>query len=598
MGRIGIILSLLVGVSSAFGGPATRPAKGPTSREVFDSSRTHVVHIKLSGEAWDSVQPGNGLRKIAANATTQQAKTAGVRLGARSSGYAYVLGEMEFDGAKIGDAGLRFKGNSSYAVSAPTLRRPMKVDFAKFAEGGRFAGLETFNLSNTTYDPSQVRESIAFWMYRKMEVPASRTGFALVYLSVAGKLEREFLGLYTLIEEVDHQFLHEHFGNDDGLLLKPSGMRGFAYLGEKWEDYAGICAARSEGKPGQHEKIVELGRLIHKADDATFASKIESVLAVDDFLRYVAVTSAVISFDSFLSTGHNYYMYVNPADGLIYFVPWDLNMSFGGYGWVGTIEELARTDVNRAYADHNILVERLLKTPKFAAMYRGHVEKLSAQWFNPAKLAERRQMLGNVLEEAEKAAIAAKRVGSVNIQSALGSWPVAPELWGFLEMRAEWIRLQLEGNAVGFKPDFRNPKRTLVEWAPVTVAAVAFMDAVDGDGDRRLTDEEVKAGIARLFSAANLPEQSVLDAAMLEGVLERIMPENLKKRTPAKAWAAWIVAVADANKDGHVSAAELLAAYQRWQKSNDADRDGMMDGRELVEQMGSAGAPRDPEPLK
>ena len=150
-----------------------------------------------------------------------------------------------------------------------------------------------------------------------------------MYLSVAGKLDREYLGLYTLIEEVDHPFLLEHFANEDGLLLKPSGMRGFAYLGEKWEQYAAICAPRTEVRPELAEKVVELGRLIHRADDATFAAKIGSVLAVDEFLRYVAVTSTVISFDSFLSTGHNYYMYVNPADGLIYFVPWDLNMTFG-----------------------------------------------------------------------------------------------------------------------------------------------------------------------------------------------------------------------------------------------------------------------------
>src|SRR5262245_59324937 len=114
MGRIGTILSLLMGCAGAWAGqgtrPSTRPAIGPTSRAVFDSSRAHVIHIRLSGEAWDSVQPGNGAKKIAANATTQQAKTAGVRLGTRSGGYAYVLGEMEFDGQKLCDVGLRFKG--------------------------------------------------------------------------------------------------------------------------------------------------------------------------------------------------------------------------------------------------------------------------------------------------------------------------------------------------------------------------------------------------------------------------------------------------------------------------------------------------------
>jgi hypothetical protein len=474
----------------------------------------------------------------------------------------------------------------------------MKIDFDRFVEGGRFAGLETLNLSNTTYDLSQLRESLAFWLYRKLDVPASRTGFALVYLTVAGKFDREYLGLYTLIEEVDHQFLKEHFGNEDGLLVKPSGMRGLAYLGEKWDQYAGICSPRTEGRAGQGQKIADLARLTHRADDAAFAANIDSLLAVDEFLRYVAVTSTVISFDSFLSTGHNYYMYVNPKDGLIYFIPWDLNMSFGGYGWVGTIDELARTDITRAYADHNILIERILKNPKYAAAYRGHMNKLSSQFFNPQRLAERRQLVQNVLDAADKATRDSRRIGNPTTQPAVGSWPVAPDLWPFLDMRAEWIRLQIEGNAVGFKPDFRNPKRTLDQWAAHTVAAVAFMDAVDQDDDRRLTDDEVKAAIVRLFAAANLPEQSVLDATMLAATLDCLLPDDLKKRVPAKAWATWIIAIADTNKDGHVSAAELFAAYHRFQTSNDADRDGLMDGRELVEQMGAANAPRDPDPLR
>src|SRR5258706_8271190 len=593
MGRIGLILSLLF-ASAAWGAPATQRA----AKDVFNPAAAHAIDIRLSAEAWDALQPGGGTKKAPGKATREEGRTAGVRLRPNSSGYAYVLCEMEIDGRRIADVGLRFKGNSSYAVSAGTLRRPMKVDFDRFIEGGRFAGLETFNLSNTTYDPSQVRESMAFWLYRKMEVPASRTGFALVCLTVAGKFNREYLGLYTLVEEVDHQFLKEHFGNEDGLLLKPSGMRGLAYLGEKWEQYAGICSPRTQGQPGQGQKIADLARLTPHADDATFAAKVGSLLAVDEFLRYVAVTSAVISFDSFLSTGHNYYMYVNPSDGLIYFIPWDLKMTFGGYGWCGTIDELARTDMNRAYADHNILVERILKVPQYAAAYRGLVNKLSSQFFNPQRLHERRELMQGVMDSADKAARDSKRVGNPTTQPAVCNWPIAPDLWPFVDARSEWIRLQVEGNAVGFKPDFRNPKRTLAEWAGLTVAAVAFMDAVDADGDRRLTDEEVKAAIARLFEAANLPEQSVLDSTMLAATLERIMPEDLKKRVPAKAWADWIVALADGNRDGHVSAGELFAVYRRFQGSNDADRDGRMDGRELLEAMGGAGAPRDPEPMR
>jgi len=210
-------------------------AAGPISpRELFEPARAHTIQIKMSGERWDLLQPGAGAQKASAATNLAQAKAAGVRLRSGSPpSYAYVLCDMELDGKQVADVGLRFKGNSSYAVSATTLRRPMKLDFDRFAEGKRFAGVESFNLSNTSFDPSQVREALAFWLFHKLDVPASRTGHALVYLTVTGKYDREYLGLYTLIEEIDQHFLKKHFGNSDGLLLKPSGMRGFAYLGEK-----------------------------------------------------------------------------------------------------------------------------------------------------------------------------------------------------------------------------------------------------------------------------------------------------------------------------------------------------------------------------
>jgi hypothetical protein len=215
--------------------------------EVYDPFRAHTIHLMLTSEGWDLLQPGAGAQKAGAATNREQGRIAGVRLRPTSPTFAYVLGEMELNGQRIADVGLRLKGNSSYAVSAATLRRPMRVDFDRFVEGGRFAGIETLNLSNTTFDPSQVRESLAFWLFRQLDVPASLTGHALVYLTVAGKHEREYLGLYTLIEEVDSRFLKKHFGNNDGLLLKPAGMRGFAYLGETWDQYRGICSPRGAG---------------------------------------------------------------------------------------------------------------------------------------------------------------------------------------------------------------------------------------------------------------------------------------------------------------------------------------------------------------
>lgn len=580
----------------------TSVAAGPpapvSAGEIYDPGRAHTLQLKMSGEAWDLLQPGAGASKVGAGASREQGKAAGARLRPGSPAYAYVLSEMEFDGQRIADVGLRFKGSSSYSVSAGTLRRPMRVDFDRFVEGGRFAGVESFHLSNTSFDPSQVREALAFWLFQKLDVPASRTGHALVYLTVAGKYDREYLGLYTLIEPIAPPFLKRHFGNSDGLLLKPAGMRGFAYLGETWDQYRGICSPRTKERPEACQKVIEFARLIHRADDATFRAKIGSVLAVDEFLRYLAVNSAVINFDSFLSTGHNYYLYVNPADGRIYFIPWDLNMSFGAYGWVGTDEELVQTSITRPYADHNNLIERLLAIDEYASAYRAHLRKLVTLGFNLNGVRERRDFLRPVLAAADQAARDTGRIDNPTPRPVTGMGLNPPELWPFIERRTESVRLQLEGKQAGFKPDFRNPKRVLIEWAPLTVAAVTFMTAADTDGDRRLSEAEVMAASKRLLAAANVPEDGALERPTALAAIEKVLTDDLRRRVPAKAWADWLFAIADANNDGRVSAQEMLEAYRRFQSGSDRDRDGLMDGRDLIEALGAAGAPRDPDPAR
>ena len=89
-----------------------------------------------------------------------------------------------------------------------------------------------------------------------------------------------------------------------------------------------------------------------------------------------------------------------------------------------------------------------------------------------------------------------------------------------------------------------------------------------------------------------------MDRPTAVAVIEKLMPDDLRRRVPAKAWADWLFVIADANNDGRVSPEEMLAAYRRFQSGSDRDRDGLMDGRDLLEALGGAGAPRDPDPAR
>src|SRR5262249_27968826 len=79
----------------------------------------------------------------------------------------------------------------------------------------------TLNLHAAALDPTKGREALAFAVFRVAGVPAPRTAFAEVTLTVPGKFDKEYLGLYIVVEPVDKAFLKEHFKTGRGLLMNP-----------------------------------------------------------------------------------------------------------------------------------------------------------------------------------------------------------------------------------------------------------------------------------------------------------------------------------------------------------------------------------------
>src|SRR4051794_92801 len=147
MVRVVQTLCWFLGVASTAWVSAAAPR---SAREIFDPGRAHKIEIRMSAEGWELLQPGAAAQKAASATNRAEAKALRqVQPGYAATAYAYVPSEIKLDGKRVPDVGVRFKGNSSYSVSATTLRRPFKLDFDRFVEGRRFAGVESLNLSNT-----------------------------------------------------------------------------------------------------------------------------------------------------------------------------------------------------------------------------------------------------------------------------------------------------------------------------------------------------------------------------------------------------------------------------------------------------------------
>ena len=217
--------------------------------------------------------------------------------------YPWVHGEFSAGDQKFKNVGIRYKGNFTYQASAGVLKRSFKIEFDHYGVDQRFHGLKKLNLNSGVTDPARTCESLAFAVFRAAGVPAPRTAYAQVTLTVPEKYDREYVGVYTVIEQVDKTFLKDRFGSAKGLLLKPEGVRGLEYLGEDWALYEKRYLPKTKVGDQATQRLIDFTRLVNKADDEQFRKEIGGYLDIDEFLRFLAANAIAVERRQFSRHG-------------------------------------------------------------------------------------------------------------------------------------------------------------------------------------------------------------------------------------------------------------------------------------------------------
>jgi|GEM_PF-1300961 len=109
------------------------------------------------------------------------------------------------------DVGIRLKGGAGSFEPIKTGKAAFKIRFDKFVDDQLFFGLQRLTLNNMVQDASMVHETLTYEIFRALDLPASRTGYALV------RVNGEFFGVYLNIETLDKIFLGAHFASTQHL---------------------------------------------------------------------------------------------------------------------------------------------------------------------------------------------------------------------------------------------------------------------------------------------------------------------------------------------------------------------------------------------
>ncbi len=220
----------------------------------------------------------------------------------------------------IDSIGFRLRGNTSRNAA----KKSFKIDFNHFISGRDFYDVEKLNLNGEHNDPSIIRSKLCWDFYQNIGMASSRASHAVLYIN------EEYFGLYISIEHIDDRFLSKNFENDNGNLWKCIWPADLTYRGNDPEDYHPYY---SETRPYDlktnedqydYSKLARLIRIIHNTPDS-----LGMVLNIKTTLQYFAMNILTGSWDDYRFLRNNFYLYHNPDNDLIHWIPYDYDNSFG-----------------------------------------------------------------------------------------------------------------------------------------------------------------------------------------------------------------------------------------------------------------------------
>lgn len=280
----------------------------------------------------------------------------------------YHTADVTIDGVSLTDVGLRTKGNMTLrsVASSDSERYSYRLKFDKYVKGQTLLGLDELCLNNQYSDPSYMREYLHYEMLRSLGMTVPKTVFCTV--SING----EYTGFYLAVEGLDDTFLESAFGENykDGNFYKMDEGSTLAYREDETYSYADL-------KVGDDADLTEFKSFVKRLNAVPDGEKggLESFLDVSSALKYIASNTVLCNYDSYNGNmHHNFYLYEN-ADGIFSVIPWDFNMSFGGFDGANSNVGID-TPVTSGSIDELPLIGKLLAVPEYKEKYYGYIKQL------------------------------------------------------------------------------------------------------------------------------------------------------------------------------------------------------------------------------
>jgi spore coat protein H len=364
---------------------------------VFPQENVNRIDLEISEEDWQSM-----LEDMIGNYGTFGSNTGGgpPTMGGSDDNPIYVPCSLFFNGVEWYKVGVRFKGNSSLRTSweKGIWKIPLRLNFDRYEDefshidNQRFYGFKELSLSSNYDDKSLIREKITPEIFRDFGVAAPQTAFYRVYINTGD--ESKYFGLYTMVEIIEDTMLDDQFNDDDGNAYKPEG-NGASFAENS---FSSANFEKKTNETSDWSDIEALFDVLHSytriTDKENWRTSLEQVFNVDNFIKWLAVNTTIQNWDTYGRMTHNYYLYNNPKDNQLTWIPWDNNEALQT-GKQGEAVSISCDEVSNNWP----LIRYLLDDEVYLENYKVYLKQTVETAFEPSKMITKYQYYQNLISE-------------------------------------------------------------------------------------------------------------------------------------------------------------------------------------------------------
>ncbi len=532
----------------------------------WNDLKVHRFHLEMSEAEWEAMKaldPHKGLAPA-----ERLKKINGERRELHRSRFPWAEGSLTINGQHLNGIGARYKGNASFNLMRGSLKRNMKIKLDWTNKDQNYNSVETLNLNAGGLDPSKLRDAFSYWLFREAGVPAPRTTFAEMTLTIPGRYEKEHLGIYTIVEQVNKSFLKDRFGSKKGLLMKPEGIASVEYHGDDWRFYAPLYRPDDEPLLAQSMRVMDFANVVNLSNEKQFRDSISSYLDIDGFLRFIAVNALIVNLDTLLAMPQNYYLHLSKDTNKFVFFPWDLDISFAGWPLGGKpVDQMKLSLAHPHSSDAHKLIDRLLAMESVKLRYDKIISQLVEGIFSKEQLIKKFEKLERtILDSRERDTAAIESRNERGYPAPRGYQP--PGIREFIDKRTSSIKRQLNGKETGYIFVHRRPGGRLGHLAQGGFGRgrLAMHMLIQGDlnEDKSISKKELLTMLSGWFDAMDREKAGKLNkAAFIKALPDAFFPSGRKPlgRIPEPYVAVGLFSLADSDEDGMATKQSLTSSF-------------------------------------